>query len=399
MELGRYDDAFDMSERSRSRALLDLIRERIGTANQAMPAVTNKTERLPAIQAALAAGEAIVQFHSTNERLFAWVIRTDDISGLVIDVSRADLARRVEQLVGVVSGTTRGGELATEGGVPPPPPDPVVALNDAYQLLIAPLRLRTNERLIIVPHGPLHYVPFQALHDSSGYLIQHHAIVLEPSASVAVQLLEKQGDRQARLVAFGNPKRDDVPALKGAEREVKKIGTLFDHPDLFLGAEATKRRFKETVQGASVIHVAAHARVDKSDPLYSSILLAAESGDRGSLEAREIFGMNLTRVSLATLSACSSGLGKIVQGDEALGFTRSFLGAGVSSLIVSLWPVDDASTSLFMSTLYEEWAKNTDIQKAMQKAQVRLLTDKSYADPSLWAPFDLIGNWRQMMKP
>jgi CHAT domain-containing protein len=252
--------------------------------------------------------------------------------------------------------------------------------------------------LIIVPHGPLHYLPFQALRGADGYLIQHHSIAIEPSSSIAVQLLKRQRKDEPQLLALANPKRDDVSPLAGAEREALAVSRLFKSGTTLTGSGATKMKFTTGADKATVIHIAAHAKVDKRDPLYSTILLTPDGKDRGYLEAREIFGLNLTRVSLATLSACSSGLGKIVQGDETLGFTRSFLAAGASSLIVSLWPVADDSTEAFMSTLYVEWAKGADLQQAMQKAQVRLLNDERYAAPFRWAPFNLVGNWRQTLR-
>ena len=98
--------------------------------------------------------------------------------------------------------------------------------------------------------------------------------------------------------------------------------------------------------------------------------------------------------ALVTLSACESGLGRIAQGDEVLGFTRSFLSAGSSSLIASLWPVSDDATAVLMSTLYGELAKGRDLQKAMQAGQLAVLKDPKMSHPFFWAPFNLIGNWR-----
>ena len=98
--------------------------------------------------------------------------------------------------------------------------------------------------------------------------------------------------------------------------------------------------------------------------------------------------------ALVTLSACESGLGKIAQGDEVLGFTRSFLSAGASSLIASLWPVSDDATAVLMGTLYTELSKGRDIQRAMQAGQLAVLKNPSMSHPFFWAPFNLIGNWR-----
>ncbi len=112
------------------------------------------------------------------------------------------------------------------------------------------------------------------------------------------------------------------------------------------------------------------------------------------LEAREVLELDLSKVSLVTLSACESGLGRVADGDEVLGFTRSFLSAGSSGLIVSLWPVSDDATKLLMSTLYGELARGTDVQLAMQRAQIAVLKASGMEHPFFWAPFDVIGDWR-----
>ena len=121
---------------------------------------------------------------------------------------------------------------------------------------------------------------------------------------------------------------------------------LFPERRVFVQREASKTRFKAAAGDARVLHVAAHAEVDLVDPLFSRILLAGDDAGPGNLEAREIYELDLKNVSLVTLSACESGLGRIATGDEILGFTRSFLAAGSSALIVSLWPVADESTEL-----------------------------------------------------
>ena len=126
--------------------------------------------------------------------------------------------------------------------------------------------------------------------------------------------------------------------------------------------------------------------------------LAPDGNDLGFLEAREVYGMNLDKVSLVTLSACESGLGRIARGDEIMGFTRSFLSAGASALLVSLWPVADDSTELLMTTLYGELAKGKSTSSAMQTAQLTVLKRAKYSHPFYWAPFDLVGDWRMQIQ-
>lgn len=384
VEMGDYDSAWLLSEQSRSRALLDVVRDRVTPA--ARPSAVDASTPSPAaLRAALRPGEAIIEFHALDDQLVAWVVRPGGTEGHVIPVSRTDLAASVDRFRQAIF--TRSATAATHGAA-------------LHALLIEPLRLQPGEQLLVVPHDSLHYLPFQALRHKDGYLIERHALAFAPSSSLAIQLTRRAADNNGKLVAFGNPGTNAALALPNAEAEVKLIGGLFPNKEIFVREAASKRRFRDMAASASILHVAAHAEVDRIDPLQSRILLAPEEGDTGFLEAREIFGLKLDSVSLVTLSACESGLGRIARGDEIMGFTRSFFSAGASTLLVSLWPVADDSTELLMSTVYTELAQGKPAMAAMQKAQLTVLKQPRFAHPFFWAAFDLVGDWRmQIRKP
>lgn len=384
-EAGDDAGAWALSERSRARALLDVLRDRVepaGGDDAARPAI--EAARLADVTAALRPGETLLQFHSLDDRLLAWTLDARGIRGASLPLPRAELDRAVEAFRAAIFDRRRN---AAELGA---------AL---HQRLLAPLALPADGRLVIVPHGGMHYLPFQALRGADGaFLIERHAIAIEPSASVAVQLRRRDAAVDARLVAFGNPSsgaRDDLP---GAEREVQLIGSLFPERQTYFRRDASKARFRDAAVGARILHVAAHAEVDSVDPLQSRILLAAEADDPGFLQAREVYGLDLRGVSLVTLSACESGLGRVARGDEILGFTRSFLSAGARGLLVSLWPVADDSTELLMSTFYERLAHGAEAIDAMRAAQLAVRANPRFAHPFFWAPFNLIGDWRLGLK-
>ncbi|MBY4595617.1 CHAT domain-containing protein [bacterium BD-1] len=373
-EQGNEARAFEISERSRSRALLDAVRGRAD-----LDAGASRTLGLPALQASLRPNERVVQFHALPTYLQVWVIGPDSIKGHRVEVPREELTELVEVFRNSV---VRGRRTA---------------IGNAEKMgaaLIAPLGLTPGQRLVIVPHGPLHYLPFQALRVDGHYLIEQHPVSVAPSASIAMQLAQRVPKASPILTAFGNPRIEDKYELPGAEAEVNQLARLFPNNRLFMGEQANKTQFRQAVARTPVLHVAAHAEVDEVDPLYSRILLANEGGRQNFLEAHEILDMRMPETALVTLSACESGLGRIAQGDEVLGFTRSFLAAGSSSLIASLWPVSDDATALLMSTLYGELSKGQDVQQALQAGQLAVLKDPKLAHPFFWAPFNLIGNWR-----
>ena len=374
-KLGRPRQAFEYSERSRSRAMLDEVRGRAWLSD-----ATTGSISLPALQAMLRADERVVEFHSLHDRLLAWVVSKDGIREVSYDLPRASL----EALVGAFRDSITDGLFSAVEGA-----------RQVGDTLVGPLALAPGTRLVIVPHGALHYLPFQALRPGGEYLVQRHPIAIEPSISVAAQLAERgRAVAQGRLVAFGNPEVGPEYALPSSEEEVKRLAALFARNRVYLQAEATKTRFRESAGGASLLHVAAHAEPDRVDPLYSRILLANENGRQNFLEAHEVLGLDLGGVSMVTLSACETGLGRVAGGDEVLGFSRAFLAAGTSTLVLSLWPVDDVATESLMTTFYGELAKGVDAQTAMQRAQLALMARPDYAHPFFWAPFNLIGDWR-----
>ena len=331
------------------------------------------------MQALLAADERVLEFHSLTDRLAVWIVGRDAVTLRLLSIPRTHLAAEVDAFRQAIVNGSRG----------------IGAQADALGAkLIAPLGLAGSERLIVVPNGPLHYLPFQALRLNGAYLIERHRIAIVPSMSIGAQLVDRGSRAPAQLVAFGNPKIEEKYDLPGAQREVEELVTLFSRATRFTGADATKTRFRQAAPAARVLHIAAHAEADLVDPLRSRILLANEDGKQNFLEAGEVLALDLSQVSLVTLSACDSALGRIAKGDEVLGFPRSFLSAGADSMIASLWPVADEATTLLMSTAYERLRRGDDLQTAMQAGQVAVLQQRRFSHPFFWAPFNVIGNWR-----
>lgn len=381
VEVGDYASAWSLSERSRARALLDVVRNRVDAGVNDRQ-LNGDVPGLDVVRNALKPNETLVEYHNLEKSIIVWVIRNEGLRGYTLPIARADMDAAVTDFRNAI--VRRRATAITYG-------------DKLYALLIAPLGLRADDRLIIVPHGALHYLPFQALHGPDGFLIQRHAIALEPSASVAVQLASRELKVASNLVAFGNPTIAPAYALPGAEAEVRGIAPLFARQEVFLQSSATRVSFRENAPTGRVLHVATHAEADTIDPLHSRILLApatqpADGPD--SLLAKDIYNLKLNNVSLVTLSACETGLGRIARGDEILGFTRAFFYAGATSLIVSMWPVADESSALTMRTFYSHLAEGQQAIDAMRTAQLAVMQNSRFAHPFFWAPFDLMGGWR-----
>jgi CHAT domain-containing protein len=145
-----------------------------------------------------------------------------------------------------------------------------------------------------------------------------------------------------------------------------------------------------------VLHFATHFLSDDRQPLYSRIVLA----DEEVLQTYEIFDAALN-AELAVLSACDTGLGKLAKGEGLIGISRAFLYAGVPSLVVSLWSVDDEATARIMERFYELLRSGVSRKQALRQAKLDYLSEAEgpRKDPFYWAPFILSGDWRPLALP
>lgn len=178
-----------------------------------------------------------------------------------------------------------------------------------------------------------------------------------------------------------------LPPLPGARQEAIAIAKILNTSPL-LGEHATKSAVLAQIQSASVIHFATHGLLDTVKGEIPGVIALAPSGqDNGLLSASELFDLKLT-AHLVVLSACDTGRGNIT-GDGVVGLSRSLIAAGVPSVVVSLWAVNDKSTSLLMSDFYRNL--NTNSSKAQAIRQAMLTTMKTYPNPRDWAAFTLVG--------
>jgi len=279
------------------------------------------------------------------------------------------------------------------------------SLQELYQLLIEPiadlLPLDPTSRIIFIPHESLFLVPFAALQDPSGnYLIEKHTILTAPSIQV-LSLTKKQQQLTSGKGALvvGNPTMpsigfntnqppEELKSLPYSETEAIAIAQLLNAEPL-TGDKATKVAVLQQIERARIVHLATHGILDDVEGLGvpGVIALAPSKGDSGLLTANEIFNLRLN-AELVALSACNTGRGRIT-GDGVIGLSRSFIAAGVPSVVVSLWSVTDQSTADFMAEFYRQMQLTPDIAQALRKAM--LVTLVKYPNPVDWAAFTLIG--------
>ena len=240
-----------------------------------------------------------------------------------------------------------------------------------------------------MPHGALHYLPWAALPRGDGYVVDDWELRIAPSTST-LAFLGSGTQRGSGALALGNPALDTPAlALPGAEAEARAIARGFADATLLTGTSATETAVRQIGGGKDVVHLASHGVFDPTAPLSSSLLLTADGEHDGRLSAAELYEMEL-QACLVTLSACESGLGRILSGDDVLGLTRGLLFAGASSMNASQWLIDDAATADLMTNLYAIGSSGATSSSALRAAQ-RAMIASGKEHPYYWAAFQVTG--------
>ncbi len=440
--------ALEMTEASRGRAFVGILSKHLGSTPVGNTAGAQRPvppPNLAAIQQIAKAKNSTLVVYSPlyadlegfmetgklrlgsgprkESRLLIWVVKpTGEVTFRSVDLSKSLSGKALSELVrdsrdelGV-----RGRGLAEPTAQLDPTftarpertasaPDPALTL--LYQLLIAPIadQLPTNpdDRVTFLPQDALYLVPFAALQAPDGqYLIQSHTLLIAPSIQVlALGQAARTGgsERLAPALVVGDPQMpalrstlngppERLASLPGAKQEALDIAQVLDTQAL-IGAQATKTNVLARMPQARVVHLATHGLLDNLQGLQSAIALgpdphpSSQLQPNGFLTASQVLALQLT-ANLVVLSACDTGRGEIT-GDGVIGLSRSFLGAGAASVIVSLWAVPDAPTAKLMSTFYKTLKQNPDKAHALRQAM--LTTLQEHPDPKDWAAFTLVG--------
>ena len=284
---------------------------------------------------------------------------------------------------------------------------------DALLIDAMPL-IKDKKHLVIVPSGIISDIPFQALISETGrYLIEDYTISYAPSLS---SLAEMQANRRkiagqtykGDFLALGNPKlsmetiaklrsryRDGkLGNLPEAETEVKTIGKFYPNSQIFTGGKATENILRSEAPKYRILHLATHGLSDPDKPLYSHVLLAADAGDDGLIEGREIAAMDLS-AEMVVLSACETARGREIDGEGMVGLAWAFAAAGVPSVIASGWKVDSKNTSDLMIDFYTAINQTPRLSKAeaIRRAALSKLAAEKTRHPFYWAGFAVYGDW------
>ena len=298
----------------------------------------------------------------------------------------------------------------------------ITSARKLYKVLLEPFKNEiTGKDLIIVPDGELLYIPFDVLLTSEPkitgldfrslpYLIKEHAINYSPSATIVFGRKEKHQQQSVDLAAFAPTydknypyknlvygKPDSVMTLfpiPGALEEVKRVSAIYKGK-VEIGRMATKAMFKSEAPNYNILHLSAHTIIDNDNPMYSKLAFTpgTDKKEDGLLNTYELFNMNLN-AELAILSACNTGSGRLQEGEGILSIARGFFYAGVPSVVMTLWSVEDNSSALLMELFYKHLTEGLAKDEALRQAKLDYLkqSDQLTSFPYYWAGYVNIGD-------
>lgn len=358
---------------------------------------TGEIHGLPELKSVLSPGEVFISYFVSNEKVYAYAVREDDGFMLEISITEEELRSLTDVYMhSILRGyKDPAGDLWRSSS------------HKLYTLFIEPLTqdslIRENESIIISPHKSLHVIPFHALsitdkHRRPEFLLERYYVSYVPSASIFVESRnrKKQPIRRCLTVA------PDVDTLPFSYREISAVPrALFPTIDYLTGAHARGDVILGSFNNYDVVHISSHTKMNYMFPNASYIKLA----DR-KLRLHELFQRNII-TRLVVLSSCGSGLGigttgRIPSGYDLVSFPRAFLTAGASTVIASLWIVEDETTMMVMKNFYDNlhylsrYEEFLPLSTALINAQRQHLEKSRRTGkkmhPFFWAPFVLVGD-------
>jgi CHAT domain-containing protein len=363
----------------REATLLDLTRQlqqRLG-----VPPLWMETFDPATLQAELGPDTVLIEYFSLDGDWLAFVVTQSGIEVVRLSATEAEVDSIIRQFHFQL-GALRYGQHRLRDHLSVLAERARHHLAALYTALLAPLSSRlTAQRLIIVPHRSLHYVPFHALWAESGFVFEQREVVYVPSATILRHCL-RAPRRPVKKAALFGVSDELAPHVR---TEVNLIAPLFPEAVSRLDAEATRAAVLAEAPQAQVVHIASHGRFRPDNPLFSALQLTD-----GWLTVREAYQLKL-ECELVTLSACETGLSALAPGDELLGLARGFFATGAPALVVSLWAVDDEATAQLMRHFYQGLLGGSGAAAALRAAQLSLM--QTHPHPYFWAPFILLGRW------
>ena len=373
--LAAYEREIGVREKDMARALRELSMSNSWQSDLHGP---SSVCSLDAIRAALPADAVLVEFFQLEDRILLCLVDAHRTQIAPVSVM-SRVANQVRLLQFQLSKFRLGAEYvrtfstALQRAIR-------CHLHELFTELLSPVwPILQERRLIIVPHGALHYVPFHALFDGERYLIDSCTVSYAPSGSIYAKSQQQPASDGRGALVLGVPDAQ-APFIDG---EARAVASVLPDSTLVLGDDATEQVLRTSGSDRRIVHIASHASFRPDNPMFSGIRL----GDT-YLNVYDLYRLRMC-AELVTLSGCATGANVAAAGDELLGITRGLFCAGAQTLLLSLWNVHDESTSTFMKLFYRRVTEGTPPVIALRDTMLHIR--REYPHPYYWAPFVLTG--------
>jgi len=290
-----------------------------------------------------------------------------------------------------------------------------------YKILLENIGVGMDYKsLLIVPDGILGYLTFEALlMDDSvpdklnfrnlNYVIKQYSISYIYSATIMFKhnvKMQNNGKLLAMAPTYLNlaelnsehqVSRDKFSILKPLDYSIDEVNNISSevHGKVLIGEEATENFIKSDANKFKILHFAMHTLINDEDPLKSKLVFALnnDSAEDGFLNNYEIYNLNLN-AQLVVLSACKTGIGKFSKGEGIMSLARGFMYAGVPSIVMTLWEIEDISSANIMAKFYHNLNKGLNIDDALRNSKLAYITeaDQIHSHPYFWAAYVQIGD-------
>jgi CHAT domain-containing protein/tetratricopeptide (TPR) repeat protein len=389
---GRIEDAFEISERSHARQLLEDL-----SVASFSPALRGRDKvpllSLAEIQRELPERTVLVKYVVLRDHILIWSLGRKAWVYRSLPIKASDLKSLAERVR--LELRTGGGESAS-------------ILCAGYEKLVAPIAQSFSgmTRVVFVPDGGLSLLPFSALINprTGRYLIQDFSVVISPGANVYIRCLRRslrqESDRPKSILAIGANHFDytrfpSLLPLARADDEATRVAGEYLNSRLLIGNAPSRDRFLAEMRlSPEVIHFAGHSILNEEFPEMSMLILVPGPGknDSGVVYAHEVYQLRLDYTRVVVLAACDTASGKLSNSEGALGLARPFLAIGVPCVLASLGTIDDALSEDLMVQFHRYLQSGEGVAEALRSAQInQIKAGSESAKRGGWALFEIIG--------
>lgn len=360
------------------------------------------------LQKELTKQEAFLEYFVRDTSVYIFLINQDDIHLEVVAVD--SLLKEVELFREGISRYYMDLESQTEEAYRYYLIQYLRSANFLYQKLIAPVEKLLPEKITIVNSGVLNYIPFDALVSQLpektvhrlrdiDYLVKSKEINYAYSATLQFQqnIQSSTPNPENKILAlaptFTIPNRLGLAPLAHTSKEVQLVKKILPESDIFIGKDATKSLFIDQAEKYQLLHLATHGKSDIDLGDYSFLAFADNlTADKTAalLYAKDIYNLSIN-ADLVILSACETGKGELAQGEGVVSLARAFFYAGATSVVTTLWSINDASTKNIIHSFYQNLNQGLSKGAALRKAKLQYIENADDPNPFFWAAFTLTG--------